>query len=103
MKRILSGRFRLIGHKDWLLVLAVYGPHITVERGNFLLQTQQLGNMHIEKLWVIAGDFNMKTSKEEKKGVLQQEKLDMERFRETQSALKMIDIPTINGKFSCNN
>ena len=66
-----------------MLVSAVYGPHIPVERGSFLLQLQQLGNMHTEKLWLIASDFNMTTSKEEKRGGLQREELDMERFRDT--------------------
>ena len=37
MKRILTGRFRLIGHKEWFLVSIVYGPHIPMERGSFLL------------------------------------------------------------------
>lgn len=45
----------------------------------------------------------MITSKEEKKGGLQREQLEMERFRETRSALKMIDIHTINGKYTWNN
>lgn len=90
----------MIGHS---LVLVVYRPHIQVEREAFVTHLQRLGNMHIEKLWVIAGDFNMITSKEEKKGGLQQEDADMEIFRETQAALKMIDINTINGKYTWNN
>ena len=45
----------------------------------------------------------MITSKEEKKGGLQWKDADMERFRETQESLKMIDINTINGKFTWNN
>lgn len=54
-------------------------------------------------MWLIVGDFNMTTSKEEKKGGLQREEPDMERFRDIQSELKMIDIHTINGKFTWNN
>jgi len=103
MKRILTGRFRLIGHINWFLVSEVYGPHITVERGNFLTQMQQLENMHTKKLWLIVGDFNMITSKEENKGGIQREEPDMARFKETHSALKMIDIHTINGKYTWNN
>lgn len=103
MKRILSGRFKRIGHRDQFLVSAVYEPHITVKRENFLTHLQWLGNMHTKKLWLIASDFNMITSKEEKKGGLQREDVDMERFRETQSALKMIDINTNNGKYTLNN
>lgn len=36
MRRILSRRFRMAGHKDWFLVSAVYGPHILIEREAFL-------------------------------------------------------------------
>lgn len=103
MKRILSGRFQLIGHREWFFVSTVYGPHIPVETGSFLLQLQQLGNLHTEKLWLIADNFNMTTSKEEKKGGLQREEPEMERFRDIQLELKMIDIHTINGKFTWNN
>lgn len=74
-----------------------------VEREAFLTHLQRLGNMHTEKLWVIAGDFNMITSTEEKKGGLKRGDADMERFRETQAALKMIDLNTINGKYTWNN
>ena len=45
----------------------------------------------------------MITSTEEKKGGLQWEDADMERFRDIQSELKMIDIHTIDGKFTWNN
>lgn len=102
-KRILSWRFRMIGQREWFLVSAVYGPHILVEREAFLTQLQRLGNLQIEKMWVIAGDFNMITSAEEKKGILQWEDADMERLRESQATLKMIDINTINGKYTWNN
>lgn len=40
MKRILTMKFRLIGNREWFLVLAVYGPHTPAERGSFLLQLQ---------------------------------------------------------------
>ena len=39
-----------------------------MERDNFLTHLQWLGHMHIEKLWLIVGDFKMITSKEKKKG-----------------------------------
>lgn len=103
MKRILMGKFRLIGNREWFVVSAVYGPHTLAERGSFLIQLQQLENLHKEKLWLIVGDFNMKTSKDEKKGGLQREEPEMERFRDLQVNLKMVDIPTINGKYTWNN
>jgi len=74
-----------------------------MEKVNFLLQLQQLGNLHKEKLWLIAGDFNMTTTKYKKKGGLQREEPEMEKFRDLQVKLKMIDIPTINGKYTWNN
>lgn len=103
MRRILSRRFRMVGHKDWFLVSVVYGPHIPIEREAFLTQLLRLGSLHTKKLWVIAGDFNMITTTIEKKGGLQREDVNMERFRETQTTLHLIDINTINGKYTWNN
>lgn len=54
-------------------------------------------------MWIIARDFNMKTSKEEKKGGIQREDPEMERFRDWDMELRVVDIPTINGKFTSNN
>jgi len=103
MRRILSGRFRMVGHKAWFLVSAVYGPHILLEREAFLTQLLRMGNLYTERLWVIARDFNMITTTTEKKGGLQREDAYMERFRETQTTLQLIDINTINGKYTWNN
>lgn len=52
---------------------------------------------------MIARDFNLKTSIEEKKGGLQTEDPEMERFRDLQAELKLVDIQTINGKYMSNN
>jgi len=52
---------------------------------------------------MIAGDFNLTTSIEEKKGGLQIEELEMERFKDLQAELKLVDIPAINGKYMWNN
>ena len=82
MKRILTGKFRLIRSREWFLVSTVYGPHTPAKRGSFLLQLQQLGNLHEEKLWLIVGDFNMTTTKDEKKGGQKREELEMERFKD---------------------
>jgi len=40
MKRILMGKFRLIGNREWFLVLAVYDPPTLAKRGSFLIQLQ---------------------------------------------------------------
>lgn len=45
----------------------------------------------------------MITSIEEKKGGLKREELEMDRFRDIQEELKLVDIPTINGKYTWNN
>jgi len=45
----------------------------------------------------------MKTSKEENRGGVQREDPKMERFRDLQMELRLVDIPTINGKFTWNN
>lgn len=74
-----------------------------MERGNFLLQIQKLGKLHEEKLWLIVRNFNLTTSIEEKKGGLQREDLEIKRFRDLQTKLKLVDIPTINGKYTWNN
>ena len=100
MPRILTGKLRLIGRSEWFLVSAVYKPHAPVDRGLFLSHMQKLGNMHQEQMWIMAADFNMTTSKEEKKGGVQREDLEMEGFRDLQMELRLVDIPTINGKFT---
>jgi len=97
------GKVLLIENREWFLVSTVYGPHTPVERGSFILQLQQLGNLHEEKLWMIARDFNMTISKYEKKGKLKREELEMERFGDLPTKLKMVNIPTINGKYMWNN
>lgn len=103
MKIILKGQFQLIWNREWLLVSALYDHHIPTEKRRFLLQLQQLGKHHKEKLWMIRGDFNLITSIEKKKWGLQIEEPEMERFKDLQAKLKLVDIPTINGKYSCNN
>lgn len=103
MPRILTGKFRLIGQSECFVVSAVYGPHTLVDRGLFLAHMQKLGNMHQEQRWIIVGDFNMKTSKEEKKGGIRREDPEMERFKDVQMDLRLVDIPTINGNFTWNN
>lgn len=103
MKWILIEQFLVIGNREWFLVVAVYHPDTSVERGSFLLQLHQLGKLYKEKLSMIAGDFNLTTSIEEKKGGLQREELEMDRFNDLQEKLKLVDIPTINGKDPWNN
>ena len=103
MKRILTGQLRLIGNREWFLVSAVYGPHIPVEKEYFLQQIKKLGKLDNEKLWLIAGDFDLTTSIEEKRGGLRREGLEMEKFRYLHEELKLVYIPTINGKYTWNN
>eukprot|EP00253_Pinus_taeda_P021277 PITA_21277 len=67
MPRILTGRFRHIGESEWVAVSAVYGPHTQVDRGLFLSHLEKLKNFHQEQIWIIIGDFNLITSREEKK------------------------------------
>jgi len=43
------------------------------------------------------------TSIEEKRGGLQREEPEMERFKYLQEELKLVDIPTINGTYTWNN
>jgi len=52
---------------------------------------------------VVAGYFNMIITIMEKNGGLQREDADMVRFRETQITLQLIDINTLNGKYTWNN
>lgn len=59
--------------------------------------------MHEEKLWLLAGDFNLITSLEEKKGGMRREELEIEKFSDIQEELHLVDIPTINGKYTWNN
>eukprot|EP00253_Pinus_taeda_P035504 PITA_35504 len=103
MPRILTGRFRLIGKSEWVAISAVYGPHTRADRRLFLNQLEKLRNMHQEQRWILAGDFNLITSREEKKGGISREDPKMECFRDVQTELRVVDIPTINEKFTWNN
>lgn len=44
----------------------------------------------------------MTTTKEERKERVQREDPEMEGFRDVQMELRLVDIPTINGKFTWN-
>lgn len=103
MQHILTGRFRNIGIKEWFMLSAVYGPHIPIEKENFIKNIRNLNKMHDEKFWLIARDFNLITSLEEKKGGIRREELEMEQFRDIQEELHLMDIPTINGRYTWNN
>ena len=46
MPRILTGRFRLIGQSEWVVILVVYGPHTSADRDLFLNQLTKIRNMH---------------------------------------------------------
>lgn len=59
--------------------------------------------MYDEKLSVIAGDFNLITLLEEKKGEIRREEPEIEQFRDIQEELHLVDIPTINGRYTWNN
>lgn len=82
MQRILTRRFRLIGQSKWVVILAVYGPHTCADRDLFLKQLTKIRNMHQEHRWILAGDFNLITSREEKRGGISREDPEMERFRD---------------------
>lgn len=103
MPRILTGKFQQIGQREWVAISVVYGPHTRADRDLFLTQLAKLWSMHREQRWILAGDFNLIASQEEKKGGINREGTEMERFREVQIELRAVDIPTINGKFTWNN
>ena len=102
MPRILTERFRLIGQSEWVAISAVYGPHTRADRDLFLTQLTKLRSLHQEQRWILAGDFNLIASRE-KKGEINREGTEIERFREVQTKLRVVDILTINGKFTWNN
>eukprot|EP00253_Pinus_taeda_P015313 PITA_15313 len=103
MPKILTGRFRLIGKSEWVAVSAVYGPHTPTDQGLFLSHLENLKHMHQEQRWIIARDFNLISSRDEKKGGISREDPEMERFKDVLTDLRLVDIPTINGKLTWNN
>lgn len=52
---------------------------------------------------MILGEFYLTKSIVAKKGGLQREEREMETFRDFQTELELVDIPTINGKYMSNN
>lgn len=66
MPRILFGKFRNIGFKEWILLLGVYGPHIQRERKIFISNPTKVSGLYQNISWIIGGDFNMIKSLNEK-------------------------------------
>lgn len=103
MPRILTESFTLIGKSEWVVILAVYGSHTQADRDLFLTQLIKHRSLHQKHRWILAGDFNLIASWEEKKGGISREDLEMERFKEVHIELRVVDIPTTNRKFTWNN
>ena len=80
-----------------------YGPHILGEKDVFLNSIRTLNNMHTYKYWLLGGDYNMITNLTEKKGGLRREEPEMELFRDLITDLMLVDIPTVNSKYTWNN
>ena len=98
--RILTATFRQIGSEDRILISSVYGPPIPGERAEFLQNIRQLSTMHNEKYWLIGGNFNMILNLSEKKGGLRREDPDMALFQDLLNDLHLVDIPTVNGRYT---
>ena len=49
LSRSLTGRFRQIGTKKYLGIMAVYDPHIQGEQATFLTSIRNLRNLHQDK------------------------------------------------------
>ena len=103
LPRILTATFRQIGAEERILISTVYGPPIPGERATFLQNIRNLSTMHREKYWLIGGDFNIILNLLEKKGGIRREEPEMTLFREVIQDLHLVDIPTVNGKFTWNN
>lgn len=50
LSRILSGKFRHVGSREWVLLAGVYGPHILGEKGVFLQNLIKLREAYMEDL-----------------------------------------------------
>jgi len=85
------------------MLSVVYGPHISIEKENFLKNITTLNQKHDEKLWIIVGDFNLITMLEEKRRGIRMEEAEMEQFRDIQEELQLVEIQTINGRYTWNN
>lgn len=101
--KILSGRFRHTGSRDWALLTRVYGPHIPGEKGVFLQNLENRRRDYRDDLWIVGGDFNMITSLEEKKVGIRHHEVDMEMFRDLITMLHLVDMPSNNGIHTLNN
>lgn len=103
LPHILIGLFRQIRMKEKISIYLVYGPHTLGEREAFLNSIRMLNVMHTKKYWLLGEDYNMIMNLTKKKGGLRREELEMELFMGLITKLRPVDIPTVNGKFTCNS
>jgi len=103
MPRILSGKCRNIGSKEWILLSGVYGPHIPGERRNFISNLIKVSGLYKSIPWIIGGDFNMIKSLNEKRGGVRRADADMELFEHTIKDQRLVDNTIINGTHTYNN
>lgn len=102
LHRILIGLFRKIGTKEKILISSIYGPHILGEIKAFLNSIRMMNNMHTKKYWLLGGGYNMIMHMIEKKGGIRREEPEMQLFRDLITELKLVNIPTMNTKFTSN-
>lgn len=103
MPRILSGKFRNIGSKEWVLLSGIYGPHIPRKIRAFIRNLVNVKGIHQDKLWIIGGYFNMITSLNEKRRGVRRIDGDMEFFAHSINDQRLVDIITISGIPTSNN
>lgn len=68
LPRSLSGKFRMIGYLEWVVIIGVYGPHIPREHKYFLKHRQTIKGLFPLIPWIVGGDFNMIKALEETQG-----------------------------------
>ena len=67
-RHTLTVSMQIIGNTEVILCTNVYGPHMLEEKRRMLLDLEDLKSRYNNLHWILAGDFNIITPLEEKKG-----------------------------------
>jgi hypothetical protein len=102
-RHTLSVNMQVIGNTTEVLCTNVYGPHVLEEKKRMLLDLENIKEGTRNLHWILAGDFNIITTLEEKIWGTKRLDRDAEDFSAFIDTMKLVDIRTSNGQFTRNN
>eukprot|EP00253_Pinus_taeda_P010679 PITA_10679 len=102
-KNFIQATFHLSSTNAHGLLTNVYFPQDTVQKSQLLNTLSELNSDRPFPLWISGGDYNMITSKEEKKGSRSNTNNEDSLLKDFINSNWLMDIPTSNGIFTWTN